>query len=52
VGKVYWVRCPQCEFDYYVGKELLDIEGFPTVCPRCHHEYPPRESAIGIRESA
>lgn len=49
MGKVFWLRCPKCSFDYYVGKELLDIDGFPTVCPKCHYEYQPKESATPVR---
>lgn len=52
MGKVYWLTCPACQFEYYVGHELLALQGFPTVCPKCHHEYDPHDSAKPIRETS
>ena len=49
MAKIYWVTCPKCRFRYYVSKELLDIPGIPTLCPKCHHEYPPEESATPVQ---
>ena len=37
--RVYWVTCPACQFRYYVGHSLVRVPGFPTCCPRCHHEF-------------
>lgn len=48
MNKVYWLTCPECYFKYYVGRELLEIKSFPTVCPKCHHEYLPEQSATKI----
>ena len=46
--KVYYVTCPKCSWRYYVGAALLQVENFPTVCPKCKHEFPPEESSTGI----
>ncbi|MCL6561527.1 MAG: hypothetical protein K6U87_00800 [Firmicutes bacterium] len=48
MGQVFWLTCPACGFRYYVGRELLEAKTVPSVCPRCHHEYPPEHSATGI----
>lgn len=52
MGKVYYLTCPKCGFRYYVGHSLISLEGFPTVCPNCHHEYLPSQSATGVKSSA
>ncbi len=42
INRVNWVICPKCKFRYYVGAPLLMVEGIPTHCPKCHHEFDPR----------
>jgi predicted Zn finger-like uncharacterized protein len=39
---VNWVKCPKCQFRYYVGPQLLAVEGMHTLCPKCHHEFDPK----------
>ena len=34
-----WVICPKCKFRYYVGVQLLLIEGIPAICPQCRNEF-------------
>ena len=38
-GKIFYVFCPNCAFRYYASRELLELEGKPTICPKCHHEF-------------
>ena len=39
IHRVNWVACPKCKYRYYVGPQLLLVEGIPAVCPKCHHEF-------------
>lgn len=43
IARVNWIICPKCKFRYYVGPQLLLVEGIPTVCPKCHHEFDPHK---------
>ncbi len=40
--RVNWVICPNCNYRYYVGEQLLLAEGTPAKCPKCRHEFDPR----------
>ena len=42
MNRVNWVICPKCKFRYYIGPQLLLVEGIPAVCPKCHHEFDPK----------
>ena len=42
MARVNWVICPKCQFRYYIGPQLLAVEGMHTLCPRCHHEFDPK----------
>ena len=42
IGIVNWVKCPKCNYRYYVGPQMLVVEGVPAVCPKCEHEFDPR----------
>ncbi len=37
--RLSWVICPNCGYRYYVGAQLLSVEGYPAICPRCRHEF-------------
>ncbi len=39
IPRVNWVTCPKCKYRYYVGPQLIMVEGVLSVCPKCHHEY-------------
>ena len=39
IDKVNWVICPKCKFRYYVGPQLLVVEGALSTCPKCHHDF-------------
>jgi hypothetical protein len=47
--KVFYVTCPSCNFKYYVGYKLVSLKGFPTICPRCHLQYPLEKSKTGVQ---
>ena len=42
MARVNWVICPKCQFRYYVGPQLLLVEGIPSICPKCRHEFDPK----------
>ncbi len=42
ISRVNWVACPKCKFRYYVGPQLLLVEGIPAICPKCRHEFDPK----------
>jgi len=41
IHDVNWVICPECEYRYYVGRQLL-LENIPAICPKCRIEFDPR----------
>ena len=41
--RVNWVICPKCKFRYYIGPQLLAVEGMHTICPKCHSEFDPKK---------
>jgi hypothetical protein len=41
--KVFWVRCPTCERDYYVDTKLKGTER-PLLCPFCKRSFTESES--------
>ncbi len=43
MARVNWVNCPKCQFRYYVGPQLLLVEGLPSICPKCRHEFDPKK---------
>ena len=46
LARVNWVKCPKCGFEYYVGPQLLLIEGVPAICPQCRFEFEAKEHLI------
>ena len=44
---LYYVVCSECGWRYYIDNSMLTIPGFPTVCPKCHHERP---VAVALQE--
>ena len=41
MARVNWVICPKCNFRYYIGPQLLEVEGMHTLCPKCNSEFNP-----------
>ena len=41
--RVNWVGCPKCKYRFYVGIQLLLIKEVPAICPKCRHEFDPKE---------
>ena len=39
IGRVNWVRCPNCSWRYYLGQPLLKRPDVPAICPKCRHEF-------------
>jgi ssDNA-binding Zn-finger/Zn-ribbon topoisomerase 1 len=39
IYKVNWVRCPKCNFRFYVGPQLLTVKEALAYCPKCHSEF-------------
>ena len=41
-SRVNWVRCPNCNWRYYLGEPLLRRSDIPAICPKCRTEFDPR----------
>ncbi len=39
--RVNWVRCPKCDWRYYVGWPLMKGTS-PAICPKCRTEFDAR----------
>lgn len=44
LSRINWVICPECKFRYYIGLQLLLMEGISAQCPKCHHEFEPKSN--------
>ncbi len=40
--RVNWVVCPNCRWRFYVGAQLLVVEGVKACCPKCSIEFDAR----------
>ena len=41
-NRITWVTCPKCKWRYYLGAQVLMVEGHPAICPKCRLEFDPR----------
>jgi len=39
IHRVNWVVCPECGYRFYVGAEMILLEGIQCHCPNCHSEF-------------
>jgi uncharacterized C2H2 Zn-finger protein len=46
--KIYYLNCPRCEKEYYVSKDLFQIQrenpDVMLMCPYCQNEFPGKEA--------
>ena len=42
IGRVNWVRCPNCNWRYYLCEPLVRRSDVPAICPKCRTEFDPR----------
>jgi len=42
VNRINWVICPSCQYRYYIGSQLLLVDGVPAICPKCRTEFEPK----------
>ncbi len=42
IGRVNWVVCPECKYQYYVGPQFFMVDDALAICPKCHHEFDPK----------
>ena len=45
--KIYYLNCPKCEKEYYVSKDLYQIQrknpDVMLMCPYCQNEFPGKD---------
>lgn len=50
IHSVNWVLCPNCDFRFYVGAEMLLVEQIQAHCPRCHSEFDVKTNLESVKK--
>ena len=41
ISRANWVKCPKCNYRFYVTAGMLLEKGVVSICPECRHEFDP-----------